>query len=137
VLALFTRGRGFEALAAAIAILLVAMPSSLALGVRYVLPLYVPLAFAGAAAFISMKRQWIAIALLVWHTGASVLAHPDSFAYFNEAAAAPWRLLLDSNIDWGQDALRLRDVVRERKYRPYRPRRDGLARLGSSGSAAL
>ena len=31
------------------------------------------------------------------------------------AGPQPWRLLLDSNIDWGQDVLRLRDVVRERK----------------------
>jgi MFS family permease len=115
-LALITRGRGFEALAAAIAILLIAMPSTLDLGVRYVLPVYVPLAFAGAAAFVAMKRQWIAIALLVWHTGASVLAHPDAFPYFNEAAGRqPWRLLLDSNVDWGQDVLRLRDVIREKK----------------------
>ena len=115
-LALFTRGRGFEALAAAIAILLVSMPSTLDLGVRYVLPIYVPIAFAGAAAFVAMKRQWLAIALLVWHTGASVLSHPDAFPYFNEAAGPrPWRLLLDSNIDWGQDVLRLRDAVRQKK----------------------
>ena len=125
-LALFTRGRGFEGLAAAIAILLVSMPSTLDLGVRYVLPVYVPLAFAGAAVCVAMKRKWIAIALLVWHTGASVLAHPDAFVYFNEAAGRqPWRLLLDSNIDWGQDVLRLRKVVREKKID-----RIGLAVMG-------
>jgi 4-amino-4-deoxy-L-arabinose transferase-like glycosyltransferase len=129
-LALLTRGRGFEALAASVAILLVAMPSGLDLGVRYVLPVYVPLAFAGAAAFVAMKeqrqRQWIAIALLLWHTGASVVAHPDAIPYFNEAAGRqPWRLLLDSNIDWGQDVLRLRDVVRERKIDHI-----GLAMMG-------
>ena len=125
-LALCTRRRGCEGLAAAIAMLLIAMPSKLDLGVRYVLPVYVPLAFAGAAAFLAMKRKWIAIALLVWHTGASVLAHPDAFPYFNEAAGRqPWRLLLDSNIDWGQDVLRLREVVRERKIE-----RIGLAVMG-------
>ncbi|HEV7241767.1 MAG TPA: glycosyltransferase family 39 protein [Thermoanaerobaculia bacterium] len=116
VLALFTRRRGLEALAAAIAILLVAMPSHLDLGVRYVLPLYAPLAVAGAAAMVTMKFRWIAIALLLWHTGASVATHPDAFPYFNEAAGRqPWRLLLDSNIDWGQDVLRLRRVIREKK----------------------
>ena len=71
-LALFTRRRGLEALAAAVAILLVAMTSHLDLGVRYVLPLYAPLAVAGAAAVVTMKLRWIAIALLLWHTGASV-----------------------------------------------------------------
>lgn len=116
LLAFCTRGRGFEALAAALAILLVAMPSHLDLGVRYVMPLYAPLAFAGAAAFAAMKRKWIAIALLVWHTAASLLAYPDAFPYFNEAAGRrPWRLLLDSNIDWGQDVLRLREAIREKK----------------------
>jgi hypothetical protein len=115
--AMFVKRRvAAEALAAVLAILLVAMPSHLSLGVRFVLPAYVPLAVAGAAAAVSLNRRWIAIALLVWHTGASVLAHPDAFPYFNEAAGRePWRLLLDSNIDWGQDVLRLRDVVREKK----------------------
>jgi 4-amino-4-deoxy-L-arabinose transferase-like glycosyltransferase len=115
-LAGFTRRRGVEALAAATAILLVAMPSRLDLGVRYVLPLYAPLAVAGAAAVVAMQRRWLAIALLVWHTGASAIAHPDAFPYFNEAAGRqPWTLLLDSNLDWGQDALRLRHVIREKK----------------------
>jgi 4-amino-4-deoxy-L-arabinose transferase-like glycosyltransferase len=112
-LALFTRRRGVEALAAATAILLVAMPSHLDLGVRYVLPLYAPLAVAGASAVVAMQRKWLAIALLVWHTGASGIAHPDAFPYFNEAAGRqPWTLLLDSNLDWGQDVLRLSEVIR-------------------------
>jgi 4-amino-4-deoxy-L-arabinose transferase-like glycosyltransferase len=116
LLALMTRRRGFEALAAAVAILLVAMPSTLDLGVRYVLPLYAPLAVAGAAAMVALQRKWIAALLLAWHTVASAIVHPDAFPYFNEAAGSqPWRLLLDSNIDWGQDALRLKQVVREKK----------------------
>ena len=117
-LAFLTRGRGWEGLAAAIGIVAVAMPSSLDLGVRYVLPVYVPLAFAGAAACVAMQGRWrwLAAALLAWHTVASAIVHPDAFPYFNEAAGRqPWRLLLDSNIDWGQDVLRLRKVVRERK----------------------
>ena len=115
--AIFVKRRvAIESLAAVVAVLLVAMPSHLTLGVRYVLPLYAPLAVAGAATVMAMNRKWIPIALLVWHTGASVLAHPDAFPYFNEAAGRePWRLLLDSNVDWGQDVLRLRDVAREKK----------------------
>lgn len=115
--ALFARRRvAAEALAAVVAILLVAMPSHLTLGVRYVLPLYAPLAVAGAAAAVALRPRWIVMALLVWHSGASVLAHPDAFPYFNEIAGRePGRLLLDSNLDWGQDMLRLRAVVREKK----------------------
>lgn len=105
-----------EALAAAAAILLVAMPSNLDLGVRYVLPLYVPLSVAGAAAAVSFRRHWLPIALLIWHTAASLAAHPDNFPYFNEAAGPrPWQILADSNIDWGQDVLRLRQTVAEKK----------------------
>ncbi len=113
-------GRG--AAAGAVGILLVAMPSQLDLGVRYVLPLYAPLSVAAAAAALAMMQsarvflRVAAIALLAWHAGASLLAHPDTFPYFNEAAGRePWRYLIDSNLDWGQDALRLRRVVRERK----------------------
>lgn len=105
-----------EALAAVGAILLVAMPSHLDLGVRYVLPLFVPLSVAAAAAVMSFKRRWIGIALLIWHTAASLVAHPDTIPYFNEAAGRePWRSLADSNIDWGQDVLRLRRVLEEKK----------------------
>ncbi|HEX8408116.1 MAG TPA: glycosyltransferase family 39 protein [Thermoanaerobaculia bacterium] len=126
VLALFARKRGVEALAATIAILLVAMPSHLNIGVRHVLPLYAPLAVAGAAGALAFKRQWIAVALLVWHTAASAVAGRDAFPYFNEAAGPhPERLLLDSNLDWGQDALRLKRVLREKKAD-----RVGLAILG-------
>jgi 4-amino-4-deoxy-L-arabinose transferase-like glycosyltransferase len=142
ILALFARRRGLEALAAVAAILLVAMPSHLNLGVRYVLPLYAPLAVAGAAAVLNAGRasarpsgggraeawpaSWVGIALLLWHCGASIVAIPDAFPYFNEAAGRrPWHYLLDSNIDWGQDALRLKRVIREKKID-----RIGLAVLG-------
>lgn len=124
VLALFARRRGLEALAAVVAILLVAMPSHLNLGVRYVLPLYAPLAVAGAS--VTFARKWLLAALLAWHTVASAVAIPDAFPYFNEAAGPrPWQYLLDSNIDWGQDALRLKRVIREKKIDQI-----GLAVLG-------
>jgi 4-amino-4-deoxy-L-arabinose transferase-like glycosyltransferase len=124
VLALFARRRGLEALAAVIAILLVAMPSHLNLGVRYVLPLYAPLAVAGAS--VMFARKWLLAALLAWHTVASAIAIPDAFPYFNEAAGRrPWQYLLDSNIDWGQDVLRLRRVVRDKQIDHL-----GLAVLG-------
>jgi 4-amino-4-deoxy-L-arabinose transferase-like glycosyltransferase len=111
-----------EALAAAAAILLIAMPSHLNLGIRYVLPLFAPLSVAAAAATLTMLRdarmplRACAIALLLWHCGASLIAHPDGFTYFNEAAGRePWKYLNDSNLDWGQDVLRLRDVARKEK----------------------
>lgn len=117
------RDRAFgESLAAALAILAVAMSGNLDLGIRYALPMYIPLSVAGAAAALALLRNsrlWVravAIALLVAHSGASLLAHPDTMAYFNVFAGRdPSRILTDSNIEWGQDVLRLAKVVREKK----------------------
>jgi 4-amino-4-deoxy-L-arabinose transferase-like glycosyltransferase len=107
-----------EALAAAVAIVAVAMTSNLDLGVRYVLPAYVPLSFAaaiGAAAMLRASRP-VAVALIALHCAVSVASHPDYFPYFNALAwPEPGRYLIDSNLDWGQDVLRLRSELRRRK----------------------
>ncbi|HVR39482.1 MAG TPA: hypothetical protein VMU84_10330, partial [Thermoanaerobaculia bacterium] len=105
-------------LAAAIVILLIAIPSKLDLGVRYILPIYAPLTIAMAAATTAMLKtralRIVAIVLLAWHCVASVVAHPEYFAYFNELAQPdPSQFLVDSNLDWGQDVLLLRHVLRE------------------------
>jgi hypothetical protein len=94
-----------------VAMILPALPSSLDLGVRYVLPLYVPFSIAVAA---MCSRRIVIAVLLAWHLVASTLAHPDYFPYFNEIAARhPSRFLADSNLDWGQDLLRLAHYCRE------------------------
>jgi 4-amino-4-deoxy-L-arabinose transferase-like glycosyltransferase len=109
----------FESLAGAAAILAVAMPSNLDLGVRYVLPAYVPLTAAAAIATVALldsarrEMRYAAMLLVVLHIAASVMAHPDYFPYFNTLAGRePGRYLVDSNLDWGQDLLRLRATVR-------------------------
>ncbi len=106
---------------ATLATFLPGLRSSLDLGVRYVLPVYVPLAIAAAAVAMAMLRsaklpvRAAAAALLAWHIVASTLAHPDYFPYFNEIAARnPSYFLVDSNLDWGQDILRLRRFCRQR-----------------------
>lgn len=116
------RGPAMEAMLAALAILVVAMTSRLDLGVRYILPMYVPLSVAAAGCVIAMVesgKPWLRIAatsLLLWHAGASIAAGADTFPYFNAfAGSTPWRILSDSNIDWGQDILRLRDVARRER----------------------
>ena len=117
-----SRGKVFaSAVAAILAIFITTAPAAFDLGVRYVLPLYVPLSIAAAGAAMSMLRRGnapriAAIALLLWHCVASAVAHPDYFPYFNELAGRqPGRLFVDSNLDWGQDLLRLRRVLREEK----------------------
>lgn len=105
---------------AAFAIMAPTLPSALDLGVRYILPVYIAFSIAVAAAAMAMLRsprrvvQAAAVALLAWHLVASTVAHPDYFTYFNEIAARqPSRYLIDSNLDWGQDLLRLARFCRK------------------------
>ncbi|MDA0333551.1 MAG: glycosyltransferase family 39 protein [bacterium] len=83
-----------------------------AIGLRYLLPVY-PFLFVVTGASIrcswSSAHRWRRHALL--GLGAALLLttariHPDHLAYFNEAAGGPdggHRVLVDSNLDWGQD----------------------------------
>jgi hypothetical protein len=101
-------------LAAAGAMLLLTLPSHLDLGARYVLPLYVPLALAAAVTLTSIRLRSVAVVLIVAQIAVAALAHPDYIAYFNALAGRkPSRWLIDSNLDWGQDAKRLGAVARE------------------------
>jgi hypothetical protein len=103
-------------------ILLVCLPSPITIGVRHILPVYPMLAITagfGAVGLCSTpgkSRVWTALAilLLAWHLVASVSAHPDYLAYFNELAGRePERILADSDLDWGQDLNRLSDKLKE------------------------
>jgi hypothetical protein len=103
--------------AAALLMLIPPMLSTLDIGVRHILPI-MPLV-AIIAAFAAM-RLWrpAAIALLLWFIAADLRAYPDYRAYFNELAGGhPERIASDSNLDWGQDLLRLKRVVGERNIR--------------------
>ncbi len=108
-----------ESLAATAVMLAIPQPD---IGIRYVLPIYVPLCVAGGVVIVSLldkKSMWLrrlAIGVLAWQLGASALAHPDYFPYFNAFAGSdPSRYLIDSNLDWGQDVLRLAHVTRKLK----------------------
>ncbi|MGH7201076.1 MAG: glycosyltransferase family 39 protein [Planctomycetaceae bacterium] len=66
---------------------------------------------------------------LLWSIGSSLWISPHSLSYFNELAGGPTgghAHLVNSNIDWGQDLLYLRDWLREHpEARPL-----GLAYFG-------
>jgi hypothetical protein len=55
-------------------------------------------ATAGAAAL---------LALVFWQLSTLWTAYPDYLPYFNEAVPRPERVLVDSDLDWGQDLYRL------------------------------
>src|SRR5205085_2571453 len=119
------KNRAFgESLAAAAAVIAVSMTSHLDLGVRYVLPAYVPLTIAAAAATVALlehKRvalRYAAIVAIALQLVSLGLAAPDYFPYFNALAGDdPGRYLVDSNLDWGQDVLRLRAELRRLRIR--------------------
>jgi len=115
---------------AALALLLVCMPSHINIGVRHILPI-VPLlaiiAGVGACRFWNSARLWsspklkyaglaVILPLLAWHLTSSIRAHPDYLAYFNELAGQhPERVLIDSDLDWGQDLLRLSAILKAKR----------------------
>ena len=95
------------------------MSRSINIGHRHLLPVYpFVLVIAGrvaALAFRPDKRRWppaLAVgALCLWQAVATAGAFPHYLAYFNELAGGPsngWRLLADSNVDWGQGLKGLR-----------------------------
>lgn len=108
------RNRGLLVMAALM--LALAMTSRINLGVRHILPIYLPLSIVAAVAADRLWRtraRWLAPALGLWLGVNSVTAHPDYLPWMNALAGAhPERVVLDSNFDWGQDAVRLRDTCR-------------------------
>jgi hypothetical protein len=93
--------------------LLIAMGSSLNIGARHILPLYVffcVLVAGAAAAMARQSRAWrraIAV-LVVLHIASSLRAFPNDMAYANELWGGPtktYRYLTDSNTDWGQQLI--------------------------------
>lgn len=84
---------------------------------RYVLPSLPFLAIGASRAArhfhsIHVLLKLVLIAFLLRGVVSSLLVYPCCLSYFNELAGGPvhgHRYLVDSNIDWGQDALRLKD----------------------------
>lgn len=112
------RSRNAEAIGVALApaaMILPTLTTGINIGVRHILPIYPLLTICAAYGVVALWRRWrvVVIILLVWYFVATALAHPDYMSYFNEAAGRhPERIAVDSNLDWGQDLLRLAEVVR-------------------------
>ena len=111
---------------AIVSILVVAMSGSLNIGVRHVLPMYPLMAILASSVFSLNKsgslpsrlRMTLAGLLLAGHAAASLTAHPDYLAYFNEAAQGKEHEFLgDSNLDWGQDLARLGQYVQQHEMK--------------------
>jgi hypothetical protein len=104
-----------------IALLAVSMTSRINIGVRHILPIYPLLTIAAAVAVVTLwpRRRVLVTVLLGWYFIATALAHPDYLPYFNEAAGRhPERIAADSNLDWGQDLLRLEEYAKRQQLKP-------------------
>lgn len=107
--------------AAVLGILAVGFYSRINIGTRHVLPIYFFLSILGAAAALECfripRRTFLAsaaILLISWAAISGAWNHPDYIAYFNELAGdQPEEILADSDLDWGQDMLRLSARLRE------------------------
>ncbi|HEX3109613.1 MAG TPA: glycosyltransferase family 39 protein [Thermoanaerobaculia bacterium] len=110
-----------EVAAIALGILAFAMVSHVNVGIRHILPIYVPLSMLAASAIVTgwhfSKRHRAAVVFgLVWLVADGVIAHPDYLPWMSALAGPhPEFVLAGSNFDWGQDLVRLRTVCRERK----------------------
>lgn len=93
------------------------------LGLRYILPA-IPFLYIFASRLVSsiFNFKWMAKALfwilLLSHLVSNLLIYPDYLAYFNFLAGGPkngYKILADSNLDWGQGLLRLKKYMDENK----------------------
>jgi tetratricopeptide (TPR) repeat protein len=86
------------------------------IGVRHILPIY-PFLFVligGVAAKLwqskTIVKRGALVLLAAWYVGSCMTVFPDYLAFFNELAGGAkngHKVLLDSNLDWGQDIKRL------------------------------
>ncbi len=101
--------------------------SRINIGIRHVLILYPFLALGGAFALAEAWRRLRAsqrrgaaagrfalVGLVVWQMSLLWTAYPDYLPYFNELVPHPERVLVDSDLDWGQDLQRLERRLAER-----------------------
>jgi hypothetical protein len=99
---------------AGIAVMAVCINSPINLGVRHALPVYPLLCMIAAAGVMALWQirekalRVMVIAALGYIGAQSAMAHPDYLAYFNlDEKEKPENVLVDSDLDWGQDVLRL------------------------------
>lgn len=107
-----------------LAYLAVSVNSSLNIGYRHILPV-LPFAFVFASQIICLPgllrrhapkvSSIVAVFLLFWLVIEALAIQPYPLAYFNQLVGGPaqdYRVLADSNLDWGQDLKRLAAVLK-------------------------
>jgi hypothetical protein len=91
---------------------LAAMWAGLNIGFRHILPIY-PFLFVWLGGVVeklwtngNRARRWGVSLIAIWLFVSSLKIYPDYLTFFNELAGGPsngHKILVDSNLDWGQD----------------------------------
>lgn len=105
--------------------------SKMQIGIRYILPAFPYLyMIMGGAIALGLKHLYETRARLAkistvfvalcfsWAAIENIRIYPNYLAYFNQYIGGPknaWHYTIDSNLDWGQNALRLRKYMDEHK----------------------
>jgi hypothetical protein len=105
--------------------LFVAMSSSVNYGVRHLLPIYpfLIILVSYAAWKLARGNRNLALfvgALVVCHVASSLRAFPNYIPYANEMWGGPsktYELLTDSNVDWGQGLIALKQYIDQRQIK--------------------
>ena len=120
-----TRQQALYLLIPALVYLAISMQSGLNIGYRHLLPIlpFLLVLIAGLPALTqhAARTTYYALRILVGATAvflllATLSIHPHYLSFFNVAAGGPangGNILIDSNIDWGQDLIRLRQWMAE------------------------
>jgi hypothetical protein len=112
----------FTELLSILAVLVVFLVFSLSraknIGVRYLLPAYPCLILLMGCLFtqkpFQRKNRYLLGGLFAWQIVSMIWVCPHYIAYFNEAVGGPaqgHRYLVDSNLDWGQDFIRMKQYM--------------------------
>ena len=89
------------------------------IGLRYILPIF-PFLFVFSSQVLrsgAQGRTWLrgaVAALACWAVAASLWIYPHFLAYFNESVGGPkagYKVLVDSNLDWGQGLKHLKSFM--------------------------
>jgi hypothetical protein len=106
----------------ALTVVILVLPSRINLGVRHVLQVYPLLAIYVGPGLVALWRatrprlgRALAVGLAAWQLAIPFAVAPDYLPWFNGLAGPhPEKVLLDSDLDWGQDLRRLEQVLAER-----------------------
>lgn len=118
------RGKQWTQVTPLIIALLILMISSLSrinIGIRHILCIYPFLSILAGYGAVSLWQKLkpaplklLPVLLIGWHLTSSLLAHPYYISYFNELVTHPEEIVLDSDLDWGQDLYLLSEAVKAR-----------------------